>query len=161
MIERQKAVVVHGPFTNHEPNPATGVVCDGLRHPWGWASYTTPDIDETVEAWHDLISAINKRLPEPHPEPLSNYPGLFEASDLATADIAEGSFAWHFYRKARRPHFRSLGPGNLQLPSINQLVNQPFEVAWGTLSSDRPSWIHNYKPNHPLPVLLGQSRTKF
>jgi len=115
MIERQKAVVVHGPFTNCGPDPVTGVICDGLRHPWGWASYTRADLDETVETWHGLISAINERLPEPHPDPLSNCPGLFEASDLATAGIAEDSFAWQFYRKARRPHFRFLGPGGLQL----------------------------------------------
>lgn len=161
MIERKKAAVVPSPFTNYEPDAETGVVGDGLRYPWGWASYTRSDIDETVEAWHDLISAINKRLPESHIEPLSNCPGVFEASDLAAAGITEDSFAWHFYHKARRPHFRSLGPGNLQLPSIDQLVNHPFEAAWKTFCSDRPSWIHAYKPSRPLPILLGQSHTEF
>ena len=40
-------------------------------------------------------------------------------------------------------------------------MNHPFEIAWETFSSGRPSWIHNYKPSRPLPILLGHSSTKF
>jgi hypothetical protein len=163
MIERQKAVVVRDPLHNGTPDPATGVSRDGLRQPWGWALYTKADVDDAVEAWHDLIKAINTRLPEPHPDPLSKDPGLFDARDLVVVGIAEDSFAWQFYHEARRPCFRFLGPNGLQVPSTEQLAESVrlFEAARATSLTDRPSWTHNDPPGHPLPILLGQSGTKF
>jgi hypothetical protein len=162
MIERQKGVVVRDPFNNGEPDPVTGVSCDGLRQPWGWASFTRADVDESIGAWHGLINAINERLPRPHPEPLSDSPGLFDVSNLVAAGIAEDSFAWQFYRKARRPHFQFLGPG-LQLPSAQQLTENLalFETAWANFAAGYPSSRRPYKPGHPLPILLGQSHAKF
>jgi hypothetical protein len=162
MIERQKAVVVRDPFHNGASDPVTGVSCDGLRQPWGWASYIRADVDESIGAWHGLIRAINERLPQPHPEPLSDPPGLFDVSDLVAAGIAEDSFAWQFYRKARRPHFQFLDP-DLQVPSPQQLTENLalFETAWVNCAASYPSSRRPYKPGHPLPIILGQSHTKF
>jgi hypothetical protein len=160
IIERRKAVVVRGLFG---VDPVTGVSSYDIRHPWGWATYTRADVDETIEAWHGLVNAINNRLPQPHTEPLADSRGLYEATDLAAAGIAEGSFAWQFYTQARRPRIRSLGPGNLHLPSTEQLTSTTalFETAWANSLAAKPTWLSECKPGHPLPILLGHSSTKF
>ena len=121
MIERRKVAVVHKDLGDG-PDPASGVSLDE-KEPWGWAAWTQADLEDTLEAWTDLINAINGRLPEPRPDPLSSM-SLFEIDDLRAAHIEEGSFAWQFYLKARKPHFQYLAPG-LQLPSRDQLLSLP------------------------------------
>ena len=44
-----------------------------------------------IEAWHGV--AINKRLPGPQLKLLINYPGLFGASKIVVAGLAEDTFA--------------------------------------------------------------------
>lgn len=154
MIERRKVAVVHKSLGNG-PGPASGVYLDSER-PWGWAPWTKADLEDSLEAWNDLISAINDLLPEPHAEPLSSA-SLFEVDDLHAADVEEGCFAWKFYSKARRPSFQFLAPG-LQLPSREQLLANPFRQAW---ESQAPRRGLPWEPNmFPLPVLLGTQLAK-
>lgn len=163
MIERQKAVVVYDLSTNRDIHTKSNAIFEPIRQPWGWAPYTRADVEETVEAWHELINAISDRLPQPYAEPLSNSPGLFTTDDLTAAGVAKDGFAWQFYCKARRPHFRCLAPGNLQLPSISQLIDSIaiFEAAWASYVSGHPYVIPEDKPDHPLPILLGHAHTEF
>lgn len=154
MTERRKVAVVHRSLGN-EPEPASGVHLDSER-PWGWAPWTKADLEDSLEAWNNLISAVNDRLPEPHAEPLSSM-SLFGVDDLRAADVEEGCFAWEFYSKACRPNFQFLAPG-LQLPSRGQLLANPFRQAW---ESQTP---HQGLPWHPdmfpLPILLGTQLEK-
>lgn len=154
MIERRKVAVVHKSLGNG-PEPASGVYLDSER-PWGWAPWTKVDLEETLEAWNDLISAINDRLPEPHVEALSGT-SIFEVDDLHAANIEKGCFVWEFYSKACRPNFQFLAP-DLQLASREQLLANPFRQTW---ESQNP---HQSLPRHPdmfpLPILLGTQLAK-
>lgn len=158
MIERRKVAVVHKDL-GKDSDLVSGVHLDS-KNPWGWAPWTQADLEDTLEAWNDLISSINDRLPQPRPEPLSRT-SLFEVDDLHAAEIDEGSFAWEFYRKACKPHFRYLAPG-LQLPSREQLLSLPFEPAW---EGQKPTRIkmRGYGGDldiFPLPILLSTQLAK-
>ena len=158
MIERRKVAVVHKDLGDG-PDPASGVSLDE-KDPWGWAAWTQADLEDTLEAWTHLINAINDRLPEPRPDPLSSM-SLFEIDDLRAAHIEEGSFAWQFYRKARKPHFQYLAPG-LQLPSRDQLLSLPFKPSWESQLPKRVA-MHGsgLLPDvFPLPILLGSLPAK-
>jgi hypothetical protein len=158
MIERRKVAVVHKDLGNG-PDTASGVSLDG-KDPWGWAPWTQADLEDTLDAWNELICAINDRLPEPQSDPLSRA-SLFEADDLRAAGIEEGSFAWEFYRKARKPYFRHLAPG-LQLASREQLLSLPFKPAWESQLPKRVAMHGSGTPPDvfPLPILLGSQLAK-
>jgi hypothetical protein len=153
MIERRKVAVVHRDLGGG-PDPASGVCLDE-KEPWGWASWTKADLEDALEAWNDLISAINDRLPEPYSEPLT-HTSLFEVEDLRAAAVEEGSFAWEFYSKACRPHFQFLGPG-LQIVSREQLLAAPFKRAW---EEQKPQGGLHSPELFPLPILLGSQLAK-
>jgi hypothetical protein len=158
MIERRKVAAVHKGLGNG-PDPASGVSLDS-KDPWGWAPWTQADLEDTLEAWNNLISAINNRLPEPRSDPLSRT-SLFEVDDLRAAKIEEGSFAWEFYRKACKPHFRYLAP-SLQLASREQLLSLPFKPAWESQLPKRLAMHGTGTPPDvfPLPILLGSQLAK-
>jgi hypothetical protein len=158
MIERRKAAVVRKELGNG-PDPASGASVDS-KYPWGWAPWTQADLDDTLEAWNELIRAINARLPEPRSDPLSRT-SLFEVDDLRAAQIEEGSFAWEFYRKARKPHFQHLAPG-LQLASREQLLSLSFKPAWESQLQKRLAMYGTGTPPDvfPLPILLGSQLAK-
>jgi hypothetical protein len=154
MIERRKVAVVHKNL-GIEPERTLGVYLDWQK-PWGWAPWTKADLEDALEAWNDLVSAINDRLPDPHDEPLSGA-SMFEVDDLRVAAIEEGSFAWEFYSKARKPKFQFLAPG-LQLASREQILTNPFRQAWESQNShQRSPWSPEV---FPLPILLGVQRDK-
>ena len=71
MIERRKVAVVRKDLGDG-PDPASGVCLD-TRDPWGWASWTHNDLEDTLEAWNDSISAINDQLPEPRSNPFVKH----------------------------------------------------------------------------------------
>lgn len=153
LIERRKVAVMHKDL-GKGPDPASGVCLD-MKEPWGWASWTRADLEDALEAWNDLIGAINDRLPEPRPDPLSRS-SLFEVDDLRAAEIEEGSFAWEFYTKACKPYFQFLGPG-LQPASREQLLSRPFRSVW---ESQNPRPDLGSPEIFPLPILLGSQLAK-
>jgi hypothetical protein len=154
MIQRRKVAVVHENLGN-EPGRTLGVYLDQQK-PWGWAPWTKADLENALEAWNDLVSAINDRLPKPHAEPLSGA-SLFEVDDLRMAAIEEGSFAWEFYTKACKPEFQFLAPG-LQLASREWILTNPFRQAWESQNPHRGS---SWSPEvFPLPILLGAQLAK-
>jgi hypothetical protein len=119
MTERRKVAVVHKDLGNG-PDPASGVYLD-TQTPWGWAPWTKANLEDALDAWNDLLSAINDRFPEPHAEPLSG-PCIFDVEDLRAVNIGDGSFVGEFYKKACRPFFQFLAPG-LELASSEQLFD--------------------------------------
>jgi hypothetical protein len=149
MIERGKALVLPMSRWNHSSGPEDDLALNIVEHhsnsAWAWRAFTADDVEDTISVWEELVYAINERLPQPYPKPFP--PGLFEASDLVNANIREGSFAWEFYSKACKPQFRFLGPGGLQLPSRDQLVNNPFAAAWELKPKSSPR--DTYKPGFP------------
>jgi len=156
MIERGKAIVLSASELSHiGEDPGYNNLRKNDHSAWVWANFTRADVDDTISAWEDLVCAINDRLPAPFPRPFPS--GLFRPDDLIAAGIRQGTFAWEFYTKACKPPFRFLGPGSLQVPSRDQLLNSPFEAGW-KVNTKHPTM--NDKPILPLPVLLGEERTK-
>lgn len=154
MTERRKVAVVHKELGDG-PDPASGV-CINMQKPWGWAPWTKADLEDALEAWNGLISAINDRLPEPHAEPLSG-PCMFDVEDLRGTNIEDGSFAGEFYRKACRPFFQFLAPG-LELASREQLLDDVFRRA---CENQNPRRGGRGSPDiFPLPILLGSQLAK-
>ena len=152
MIERRKVAVVHKDLGSG-PDPTSGVGLD-MKEPWGWASWTEADLEDALDAWNDLICAVNDRLPQPRAEPLSATT-LFEVDDLRAAGI-EVSFAWEFYSRACRPYFKFLGP-DLQPASKEQLLNNAFRSAW---ECQNPQQNFGRPEIFPLPILLGSQVAK-
>jgi hypothetical protein len=152
MIERRKIDVVRKDLGN-DPERTLGIYLDRQK-PWGWALWTKADLEHALEAWNDLVSPINDRLPEPHAEPLSEA-SLFEVDDFRVADIEEGSFAWAIYAKACRPNFQFFAQG-LQLAFRGQLLANPFRQAWvGQTPHQGLPWSPGV---FPLPILLSTQR---
>lgn len=109
--------------------------------------FAKQDLADTLEAWHDLVSAINSRLPEPKAEPFVEC-GLYSQDTLRAAGIQERSFAWEFFSNAWRPAagISWLGPG-LRLATDDQLINESWK-SWR--AQDRNS-------DFPLPLLVGDT----
>jgi hypothetical protein len=109
--------------------------------------FAKQDLTDTLEAWHDLVSAINSRLPEPKAEPFVEC-GLYSQDTLRAAGIEEGSFAWEFLSNAWRPAdgITRLGPG-LRLATDDQLVNNPWK-SWRSAVS---------VTDFPFPLLIGST----
>jgi hypothetical protein len=154
MTERRKVAVVHKDLGNG-PDPASGVYLD-TQTPWGWAPWTKANLEDALDAWNDLLSAINDRSPEPHAEPLSG-PCIFDVEDLRAVNIGDGSFVGEFYKKACRPFFQFLAPG-LELASSEQLFDDVFRRAWET--QDPHGGGRGSPDVFPLPILLGSQLAK-
>ncbi|KAH0383225.1 hypothetical protein KCU92_g5543, partial [Aureobasidium melanogenum] len=72
------------------------------------------DLQATLEAWNELVDAIEDRLPDPVP-PRPSHESLVEQSVAET--WAEQSFQHAFITRARRPAFGWVGPGVYKLTS--------------------------------------------
>jgi hypothetical protein len=121
---------------------------------WGWLPYSKTDLEETLQAWHELIQAVNARRPGTDSVLSPATKGLFEEGVLRSAGVRKGGFAWEFYTSAAKPDFRYLGPG-LTVPSPEQLVAN-VSAAIRDASNDPPS-----RPKvSPLPILVGDQLGK-
>lgn len=117
---------------------------------WGWLPFSKTDLEETLQAWRELIEAIDARRPGIDRMRSPGTQGLFGEDLLRSAGVREGGFAWEFYTNAERPSFRHLGP-ELAIPSPEQLVTN-FSRAVHDPSTERSA-----RPEiSPLPVLVGE-----
>ncbi|KAF2827127.1 hypothetical protein CC86DRAFT_445937 [Ophiobolus disseminans] len=91
--------------------------------PWIMPSYTELDLDDTVQAFEQLVDAIHMRMPSP---PQSAEQSLLEVVIGGNPDmLPANTFAHRFLARCSRPNFTHIAPGL----SITQ--HQPFALASG------------------------------
>jgi hypothetical protein len=169
MIERGKAVALHTsvqkvppifqvaqsdgslsriyafPPTQPQRDPATGAKRTGeVYEPWAIVPYTAKDLQDTLDAWAQLVQAIEERMPSPPPR-VDAVHGLFENSVLHDAGMLIDGFATRFFVGGRQPRFKYLAPG-LRLPTAGELISSPFRDLEDT-----------DMPIKPIPILLANS----
>lgn len=169
MIERGKAVALHKSVGEVPPifqvtqadgslskiyafppaqtlrDPATGAKRIGrFYNPWVIVPYTAKDLQNTLDAWNQLVQAIEERMPSPPPCADAVH-GLYEDSVLRDAGMLIDGFATKFFAGARQPRFKYLAPG-LRLPAADELISGPFRDLEDT-----------DMPIKPIPVLLADS----
>lgn len=169
MIERGKAVALHKsvqelppifqvaqadgslskmyafPPAQTQRDPATGAKRTGrFYNPWVILPYTAKDLQDTLDAWAQLIQAIEERMPSPPPRADAVH-GLYEDSVLRGAGMLIDGFATRFFVGARQHRFRYLAPG-LRLPTADELISGPFRDLEDTAV-----------PIKPIPILLANS----
>lgn len=149
MIERGKAVALHKSVGEVPPifqvaqadgslseiyafppaqprrDPATGAKRTGrFYNPWVIVPYTAKDLQDALDAWAQLVQAIEERMPSP-PARADAVHGLYEESVLRDAGMLIDGFATRFLIGVRQPRFKYLEPG-LRLPTVNELISGPF-----------------------------------
>jgi hypothetical protein len=169
MIERGKAVALHKSVQNVPPifqvsqadgslsrmyafppaqpqrDPATGAKRTGeVYNPWVIVPYTAKDLQDTLDAWAQLVQAIEERMPSPRSR-VDAVHGLYEDSVLRDAGMLIDGFATRFFVGARQPRFKYLAPG-LRLPTADELISSPFRDL-----EDIDS------PIKPIPILLADT----
>lgn len=163
LIERGKIVALHHSVANIDqqgPNPNIPLVeeATGARQEWSdqypWTSvpFARQDLSDTLSSWHNLISAISSKLPEPKVQPF-NGRGLFSQDTLEAAGIHKDSFAWSFFTNAWKPSFGQIGPG-LRIATDNHFINNPWKTAQGEID------LLGRDPKFPVPVLVGSNLIK-
>lgn len=100
--------------------------------PWKLLPYSEHQINEAVEVFNKLVSAIEARMPQNETPPDGEPSPLFTAAALDAARIPPG-FSHDFLTRARRPSFTFIAPG-LSLPTISTIAEQPFSQFIDTMS---------------------------
>jgi hypothetical protein len=169
MIERGKAVALHKsvqevpptfqvaqadgslskiyafPPAQPQRDPATGAKRTGrVYNPWVIVPYTAKDLQDTLDAWAQLVQAIEERMPSPPPR-VDAVHGLYEDSVLRDGGMLIDGFATRVFAGGRQPRFKYLAPG-LRLPTADELISGPFRDLEDT-----------DMPIKPIPILLANS----
>jgi hypothetical protein len=128
--------------------------------PWELVPYTNHQVDEAVEVFNKLVSAIEARIPQNESTSTLQPSSLFDKEALDAAHIPAG-FAYDFLTRARRPRFSFIAPG-LSLPTPSTIADQPFFGILETVPEDhrelfqsppiqlfRSSLMYNRPSPHP------------
>lgn len=107
--------------------------------PWELVSYTEHQVNEAVEVFNKLVSAIEARIP-PNKSTNLEIGTLFDKGALDAAHIPTG-FPYDFLTRARRPNFRFIAPG-LMLPTLDSIADQPFFGVLETVPQNHRDWFH-------------------
>lgn len=108
MIELGKIVAVDDSYDGEQER----------TEPWIMPSYTEQDLEETVEAFEQLVEAIHTRMPS---QPQSTEQGLLDVITGGNPDVLPAeSFAHRFLARCSRPAFTYIAPG------LSIATNQPF-----------------------------------
>jgi hypothetical protein len=120
---------------------------EGMRwnYPWVLVSYSELMLEDTLEAFNNLVGAIEARLPMATPIDSDHIVhGLVDEGVLQSMNLPQG-FAYKFLRRARRPRFQMIAPG-LEIPDSSSFSLQPF---WSDGAATSPPVLlfhskHNY-----------------
>lgn len=94
-------------------------------NPWMFVPYNETMLAANIEAFNQLVQAIETRLPASRTvEAVPPEYGLIEESLLESIQLPQG-FAYEFLRRARRPRFQMIAPG-LEIPTFATVAAQPF-----------------------------------
>ncbi|KAI1641596.1 uncharacterized protein F4817DRAFT_362955 [Daldinia loculata] len=121
--------------------------------PWVIVPYDIHEIEETLTIYHNLLDAIESRIPGIS-RPSSQQP-LVPDDALAAANISYG-FAREFLSNARRPSFRYIAPG-LEIPTADTFGYQPFSAVDPDLLREDV----DIGPTIQFPVLLFRASDMF
>lgn len=180
MIERRKAVALHKSIVDSDkdffPHPDDGSMVPVELHPnpppredaetgakrglhcynpWTLVPYAQRDLEETLDAWSDLLDAIEERRPRTSDATSQgSTQGIFTETQLQGTRLRANGFAWKFFLRARKPTFAHLGPG-LRLPTLEQLSTSHFPRDDG----DDPAFDTDSTIVSPVPILLGSEDT--
>lgn len=111
MIELGKIIAVNRSYSGQQER----------TEPWIMPSYTEQDLEDTVEAFEQLVNAIYARMPS---QPQSAEQGLLEVVTSGNPDILPAdSFARRFLTRCSRPAFTYIAPG------LTIAQHQPFATA--------------------------------
>lgn len=116
--------------------------------PWVIRPYSQQQLDDTLRAYHDLLDAIESRIPLSDRLSNTSAPPLLPDPILDAAHITS-NFTREFMSKARRPSFRYIAPG-LEIPDANWFSEQPFSA----IESDPPLRDPSAPPTVQFPILL-------
>lgn len=118
---------------------------------WTMSSDASLVVQRTLDAWEQLLVAIESRLPNP--------PGATSQGPRDIPDNIIGSFTRGFLQNARIPSFKYIAPG-LAVPSADSLITQPFQD-WQSLIPNAAmlrraqfDLMGRPKPPPPFPFLL-------
>jgi hypothetical protein len=107
--------------------------------PWIMPSYTEQDLEDTLQAFEQLVDAIHDRMPSPAQ---SAGNGLFEIVTGGHPEILPAnSFAYRFLARCLRPSFTYIAPG------LSIAQHQPFAPASGQAEAEAEA-------NQLFPLLL-------
>ncbi|KAL5371630.1 hypothetical protein DPSP01_014129 [Paraphaeosphaeria sporulosa] len=109
--------------------------------PWELVPYTEHQVNEAVEVFDKLISAIEARMPQNDSPPNTEPSTLFDKAALDAAHIPPG-FAHSFLTRARRPRFNFIAPG-FSLPTNSSITSQPFFNIPDTIPQEHRDWFHS------------------
>lgn len=133
------------PPAHPQRDPATGVKRIGsFYNPWVVVPYTAKDLQDTLDAWAQLVQAIEERMPSP-PACADAVHGLYEDSVLRDAGMLIDGFAAKFFVGARQPMCKYLA-SVMRLPTADELISGPFRDLEDT-----------DVPIKPIPILLATS----
>lgn len=125
--------------------------------PWTMVGYSERQLEETLDVWEQLLSAIEARIPDSTPSDTNSTGTLFDDGeiDLEAAGVLPG-FVSEFLTRARRPAFGHIAPG-LRLRAAEPVAfQQPFRrVPLAGRPYGRPERAGS--PQVQYPVLLFDS----
>ncbi|KAF2450979.1 hypothetical protein P171DRAFT_348907 [Karstenula rhodostoma CBS 690.94] len=109
--------------------------------PWELVPYTEHQVNEVVEVFDKLVSAIEARMPPNDLVSSARPSSLFDKEALDAAHIPAG-FAYDFLTRARHPRFRFIAPG-LSLPTPSTIASQPFFNVPETVPQNHRDWFQS------------------
>lgn len=113
MIEQGKILAVDATYSGEQER----------TEPWIMPSYTERDLEESLQAFQQLVDTIHDRMPS---KPQSVDQGLLEMVTAGNPNILPAnSFAHRFLARCPRPAFTYIAPG------LSIAQNQPFAPASG------------------------------
>ncbi|KAK8040122.1 hypothetical protein PG993_008533 [Apiospora rasikravindrae] len=133
-------------------------VAEGVRtrsekfDPWTIVGYSERQLEETLEVWEQLLTAIEARIPGYTPS--NDSATLFDDSgeiDLEAAGVLPG-FVSEFMAKARRPSFNHIAPGLGLRDDESFAFQQPFRAVPLVYPYNRPEYSGS--PKIQFPILL-------
>lgn len=98
-------------------------VANSKYDPWINVPYSDAMLEESVQAFNELVDAIESRMPDT-PNTAARETGLVDDNVLEESGIPPG-FAYSFIQQVQRPSFKFIAPG-LALPTASTLPSQPF-----------------------------------
>ncbi|KAK7919973.1 hypothetical protein PG985_007995 [Apiospora marii] len=122
--------------------------------PWTMVGYSERQLEETLEVWEQLVSAIEARIPGFAPSDVNSTRTLFDDDeiDLEAAGVLPG-FVSEFLTKARRPAFRHIAPGLRLRDAEPMAFQQPFRHFPVLLFDSSEELTYDAPPSNKSPYL--------
>ncbi|CAK3879677.1 Hypothetical predicted protein [Lecanosticta acicola] len=154
MIDAGKVIAANWRAPGCEPEGGPDV-----HDPWLVQSWSQHELQRTLDAYHHLITAVERRMPDLEQEQEDQADDhLAREEDLNQEFYKPGSFVRAFLLKARNPKkkfLKFIGP-RIELPSRPNFRSQPFESARSPdrYADHRPAPDADEDEKPYIPILL-------